>query len=185
MPYGDILDPDNRYALLKRPIPREGAEETYAPQPDTNAGAPAKPARLDLGSLYIKRPLILANKEIVPHSKGNTCIQFRPGLSDYSGKAPLGPSTADHFRKQFPDDELRQTHGLVTYRDKKLPPKAAAIQRKDDDRIHGDDADKENRPSFDRLIEPSGQPKGKNWGTLSIGISRIPADTAYLADPNH
>jgi IS5 family transposase len=54
VPFGDTLYPENRWVLLAELIPWQELEKTYTPQFSVKVGAPAKPVRLALSSLYIK-----------------------------------------------------------------------------------------------------------------------------------
>ena len=65
MPYGVTLDPGNRWVLFSTLMPWEGLEETYAPQFNPTAGAPAKPVRLAFGALLINQRLGLTDGETV------------------------------------------------------------------------------------------------------------------------
>ena len=84
-------------------MPWEELEETYAPQCSPKTGAPAKPARLVFGALFI-----------------------RPQLSGYSSKAPFYPSMMVHFRKRFSEDDLNRINELVAERGKALVLEAVA-----------------------------------------------------------
>ena len=62
MPFGGTLDLDNRWVIFSSLMPWEELEETYAPQFNLTTGAPAKPARLVFGALFIKQKLGLTDE---------------------------------------------------------------------------------------------------------------------------
>ena len=55
LPFGGHLNPQNRWVLLSSLIPWEEFELQYAKQFDEETGAPAKPFRMALGALLMKR----------------------------------------------------------------------------------------------------------------------------------
>jgi hypothetical protein len=57
VPFGGTLDPENRWVLFATLMPSDEIEEAYAPQFSPTTGAPAKPARLAFGALFIKQRL--------------------------------------------------------------------------------------------------------------------------------
>lgn len=83
--------------LLAELIPWQELEEAYAPQFSVNVGAPAKPVRLEFGSLYIKQRLGLTDEETVLPIQENPYMQFFLGFSGYSNKVPFDPSMMVHF----------------------------------------------------------------------------------------
>ena len=55
LPFGGKLSGENRWVKLAEMIPWESFESEYADQFSQNMGAPAKPFRVALGTLIIKR----------------------------------------------------------------------------------------------------------------------------------
>jgi hypothetical protein len=70
-------------------MPWEQLEEAYAPQFNLTSGAPAKPASLAFGALFIKQRLGLGDEETVEQIRENVYIQFFLGFTGYSSKAPF------------------------------------------------------------------------------------------------
>ncbi len=81
-------------------------ETTYASQFSPTTGAPAKPARLAFGALFIKQRLGLTDVETVEQIREKPCIQFFLGFAGYSNKTPFDPSMMVHFRKRFSEEDL-------------------------------------------------------------------------------
>jgi hypothetical protein len=52
----------------------------------------------------------------------------------------------------------------------------------DDDDTADPDADAGNQLSLDDFVKPADWPEGKNWGTLTIDASCVPADITYPTD---
>jgi IS5 family transposase len=69
-------------------------------------GAPAKPARLAFGALFIKQRLGLTDEETVEQIRKNPYPQFFHVISGYSTKAPFDPSMMVHFRKVQPSRRI-------------------------------------------------------------------------------
>ena len=65
LPFGGTLAPENRWALFVTLMPSDEIEEAYATQFSPTTGAPAKPARLAFGALFIKKRLGLTDEETV------------------------------------------------------------------------------------------------------------------------
>jgi hypothetical protein len=65
LPFGGTLDPENRWVLFVTLMPSDEIEEAYATQFSPTTGAPAKPARLAFGALFIKQRLALTDEETV------------------------------------------------------------------------------------------------------------------------
>jgi hypothetical protein len=71
LPFGGTLDPGNRWVLLSALMRWKKLEETYSPRLSTPVGAPAKPARLAFGALFIKQRLGLIDEETVKKIREN------------------------------------------------------------------------------------------------------------------
>jgi IS5 family transposase len=64
LPFGGTLDTENRWVLFATLMPSNEIEEAYATHRPTT-GAPAKPACLAFGALFIKQQLGLTDEETV------------------------------------------------------------------------------------------------------------------------
>jgi hypothetical protein len=93
---------ENSWVLLATLIPSDEIEEVYATQLSPTTGAPAKPAHLAFGALFIKQRLALTDEETVEQIRENPYLQFFLGFASYSTKAPFDPSMMVHFRKAQP-----------------------------------------------------------------------------------
>jgi IS5 family transposase len=97
VPFGGMLDPDNRWVNFSALMPWVELEETYASQFNPTTGAPAKPVRVAFGALFIKQRLGLTDEETVEQVRENPYMQFFLGFSGYSSKPPFGPSMMVHL----------------------------------------------------------------------------------------
>jgi hypothetical protein len=181
VPFGGTLDPDNRWVLLSSLIPWEELEDTYAPHFSPTTGAPAKPVRLAFGALYIKQRLDLSDAETVEQIRENAYIQFFLGFAGYSSKAPFDPSMMVHFRKRFSEEDLNRINERIAERGKAKMMEALALLPDDED-SNDPDSDTDNPISLDNVVKPEDWPEGKNWGTLTIDASCMPADITYPTD---
>ena len=181
IPFGGILDPDNRWVVFSSLMPWDELEDTYAPQFNPTTGAPAKPVRQAFGALFIKQRLGLTDEETVEQIRENAYMQYFLGFSGYSSKAPFDPSMMVHFRKRFSQEDLNRINELIAERGKALVLEAmASVQDKDNPDDPNDDAG--NQLSLDDFVKPADWPEDKNWGTLSIDASCAPADITYPTD---
>jgi hypothetical protein len=88
--FGDTLDPENRWVLFAKLMPTDEIEEAYAPQFSPTTGAPAKPARLAFGALFVKQRLGLSDEETVEQIRENACMQFFLGFAAVFAQADHG-----------------------------------------------------------------------------------------------
>jgi len=89
VPFGGTLDPENRWVLFATLMPSDEIEEAYAPQFSPTTGAPAKPARLAFGALFIKQRLGLSDEETVEQIRENAYISFFLALLGIQAKYHL------------------------------------------------------------------------------------------------
>jgi hypothetical protein len=92
LPSNGTLAQENRRVLFTLLMPTDEAKEANAPQFGPTTGAPAKPACLAFGALFIKQRLGLTDEETVEQIRENPYLQFFLGFAGYSTKAPFDPS---------------------------------------------------------------------------------------------
>jgi hypothetical protein len=108
-------------------------------------------------------------------------VQFCLGFAGYSSKAPFDPSMMVHFRKRFSEEDLKRINELIAERGKAMVIEAVSSIRDDND--SGDPgAHAGTQISLDDFVKPADWPESKNWGTLTIDASCIPADLIYPTD---
>jgi hypothetical protein len=181
VPFGGMLDPENRWVLFATLMPSDEIEEAYAPQFSPTIGAPAKPARLAFGALFIKQRLGLSDEETVEQIRENAYMQFFLGYAGYSSKTPFDPSMMVYFRKRFSEEDLNRITELIVERGKAMVMEAVASAA-DEDNSDDPGANAENQLSLDDLVKPADWPEDKNWGTLTIDATCTPADITYPTD---
>ena len=116
MTFGGTLDPENRWVLFATLMRSDEIEEAYAHQFSPTTGAPAKPARLAFGALFIKQRLGLSDEETVEQIQENAYMQFVLGFAEYSSKTQFDPSMMVYFRKQFSEENLYRITELIVER---------------------------------------------------------------------
>ena len=98
---GVALDPDNEWVKLAEAIPWDEFETDYAASFSGAAiGNPAKPARMALGTLLIKRHYHFSNEDTVKEVQMNPYLQFFIGLVEFSHKAPYDARSISNFKKR-------------------------------------------------------------------------------------
>ena len=79
-----------------------------------------------------------------------------------------------HFRKRFFEKNLKRISELIAERGKAMVIEAISSLNDDDSDDPG--TDEGTQISIDDFVKPADWPEGKNWGTLTIDASCIPAD---------
>jgi IS5 family transposase len=163
MPFGGTLAPENRWGFFATLMPSDKIEEAYVHQFSPTTGAPAKPARLAFGALFIKQRLGLSDEETDEQIRENAYMQFFLGFAGYSSKTPLNPSMMVHFRKRFSEEDLNRITELIEERGKAMVMEAVASAAEDQ---NSDDpgVDADNQLSLDDLVKPVDWPEDKNLG---------------------
>jgi len=181
VPFGGTLDPENRWVLFATLMPSDEIEEAYDHQFSPTTGAPAKPARLAFGALFIKQRLGLSDEETVEQIRENAYMQFVLGFAEYSSKTQFDPSMMVYFRKQFSEENLNRITELIVERGKAMVMEAVASAA-EEDKSDDPGADADNQLSLDDLVKSVDWPEDKNWGTLTIDASCTPADITFPTD---
>jgi IS5 family transposase len=78
--FSGTLDRENRWVLFAMLIPFDQIEESYATQISPTTRAPAKPARLAFGALFIKQRLALTDEETVEQIRENPYLCVPRGI---------------------------------------------------------------------------------------------------------
>lgn len=165
LPFGGKLRSDNRWVILADMIPWELAESFYAERfPNKKQGAPAKSARVALGSLIIKERLGVSDEEAVEQIRENPYLQYFLGFHEFRDEAPFDPSMFVHFRKRFSLEQLARINETVveatqSKNKEKEPPSSS------------DDDDKGTKTS-----------SCDNSGKLVVDATCTPADIRFPTD---
>jgi IS5 family transposase len=161
LPFGGKLRCDNRWVIMAKFMPWDEVEQKYAMQfHDCQIGAPAKSARVALGSLMIKERLKTTDEETVEQIKENPYLQFFLGYQYYSEEQPFDPSMMVHFRKRFTLEDL-------THFQEELKGRLDTIEKKD--------REEEGNGG-------SGGEGGGNQGKLLVDATVTPADIRFPTD---
>ena len=107
LPFGNHLNPENRWVIKADNLPWKLIEEEYKRMlTGSTTGAPAKLARMAFGALLIKEELTLSDRETVEQISENPYLQFFIGLERFQTEPPFDPSMMVHFRKRFPAESM-------------------------------------------------------------------------------
>jgi hypothetical protein len=160
LPFGGKLRSDNRWVVLSKQIPWDRIEREYSANfTESNAGCPAKSARIALGALIIKERLGTTDRETVLQIAENPYLQYFLGFSEYKDEPRFDHSLMTHFRKRFDKDVLAKINALIV--DQAMARVTKSAKRCDDD------------------SEPP-----SNKGKLLVDATCVPADVAYPTDLN-
>ena len=117
LPFGGKLRSDNRWVILSKQIPWDQIEQKYSANfSESNAGCPAKSARVALGSLIIKERLGTTDRETTLQIAENPYLQYFLGFFEYKDEPRFDHSLMTHFRKRFDKDTLARINTLIVDR---------------------------------------------------------------------
>ena len=159
IPFGVMLDSENRWIKLSAIMPWKKIDEMYCANFEGVNGQIAKPSRLAFGALYIQRRLSLTDEETVAQIRENPSMQYFCGFDMYSIQKPFDPSLMVHFRKRLSEETMKEISEAAFTEEAK---KAIEAETKNDD----DDDDNENKPK----------------GTLLLDATCCPADIHFPTD---
>ena len=160
LPFGGKLRSDNRWVILSKQIPWAQIEQEYSANfSESNAGCPAKSARIALGALIIKERLGVTDRETVQQISENPYLQYFLGFSEYKDEPRFDDSLMTHFRKRFDKDVLAKINVLIV--DQAMERAKKLSEQSNDD----------NEPPL-------------NKGKLIVDATCVPADVAYPTDLN-
>ena len=172
LPFGGKLRSDNRWVILSKQIPWDQIEQKYSANfSESNAGCPAKSARVALGSLIIKERLGTTDRETTLQIAENPYLQYFLGFFEYKDEPRFDHSLMTHFRKRFDKDTLARINTLIVDR---------AMEQANDSPVKNPPpgrADGQERPDDDK-------DKPSNKGKLIVDATCTPADIAYPTDLN-
>jgi IS5 family transposase len=160
LPFSGTLDPEKHWVRFATLMPSDETGEAYATQFSPTTGAPAKPARLAFGALFIKQRLCLTDEETVEQIREKPYLQFFLGFAGYSSKIPCNPSMMVHFRKRFSEEDLNRITKLIVGHGKAMVKEAVASAAEED---NSDDpgANADNQLSLNDLVKPVDWPEEK------------------------
>jgi hypothetical protein len=117
---GVRLDPANKWVRISKLIPWEDFEEQYAAL-FTNPleGKPAKPARVAIGSMVIKKRYGFSDEDVTEEIRENPYLQYFLGFAEYTGAPPFDPSMLTWFRERVTPQMLAEVNDYVIGRKKK------------------------------------------------------------------
>ena len=169
LPFGGKLGSDNRWVILSKQIPWDKIEQEYSANfSESNAGCPAKSARVALGALIIKERLSTTDRETLHQISENPYLQYFLGFSEYKDEPLFDHSLMTHFRKRFDKDTLAKINALIVDR---------AMEQANVSQVKAPSPD-EQEQSDDDNDNPS------NKGKLIVDATCTPSDVAYPTDLN-
>jgi len=120
MPFGDDLNPDNRWVKMAHLIPWNEFKKIYYNQMDDDTGRPAKDARVVIGALIVKHKQGLSDEETIQTIKENPYIQYFLGYSKFQYDKPFEPSLFVAIRKRLGIETLNSMNEKFINNFKKL-----------------------------------------------------------------
>jgi hypothetical protein len=179
LPFGNKLDPNNRWVLLSAIIPWEKLEEKYAPLFNATTGAPAKPFRMAFGALYIQQRLGVTDRETVELITESPYLQFFIGLQGFQYLKPFDASMMVHFRKRIDPELIKFCNKLTKENGIAIIQQLLAASVQDDAEAEQEDIQK---IEIELGVRPPSEDETSNWGTLILDASCVPDDIPFPVD---
>ena len=162
IPFGVMLDAENRWVKLAALMPWDKIDVVYSNNFKGTSGQVAKPSRLAFGALYIQRKLNLTDEETVSQIWENPSMQFFCGFESYSIQKPFDSSLMVHFRKRLSEEAMKEISEAAFAEEAKK-----AILAEEKSKGNSDDDDNNG---------------GKPKGTLLLDATCCPSDIHYPTD---
>lgn len=112
LPFGGILDENNRWVRLAKAIDWEALEEEYSAHFGAG-GKQAMPVRLAFGTLVVRDALGLSDRETVRVITESPYLQYFVGVEPFSSAPPCVPATLAKFRRRIPAADIRAAVALL------------------------------------------------------------------------
>ena len=165
-PLGLQLNPENRWIKKAETIPWNAIEERYAELFPSNRGVPAKPLRMALGSLIIRKQIGCSDRELVEQLTENPYFQYFIGLPGYQMEPPFVPSLLVEFRKRLTEEIIGAINDMI------LEYNAP------------DDSDDDDQSGFHEGGSEDQHSEKGNLGTLILDATCAPQNIEYPQDIN-
>ena|SRR6056297_1286989 len=96
----EFINPDHDLVLLAHKFPWKEIEDEFISL-YSHTGSPAKPIRLMVGLLLLKRIYNLGDETLLPQWVQNPYFQYFCGESEFQWQFPCDPSDLVHFRNRI------------------------------------------------------------------------------------
>jgi hypothetical protein len=179
MPFGVMLDAENRWVKLSAIMPWGKIEEKYSANFKGTSGQEAKPSRLAFGALYIQRRLKLTDEETVAQIWENPSMQFFCGFDMYSIQKPFDSSLMVHFRKRLSEEIMKEIAETAFVEEAKKAIEAETKKQNNDD---DDNNDSNGNHGTSNNHDSNNQNDNKPKGTLLLDATCCPADIHFPTD---
>ena len=111
-PFGDALDPENRWVKLANALDWQEMEEKYANN-FGHSGVQALPLRMAFGSLVIRRALNLSDTQTVQLICESPYLQYFIGLRSFTVEPPFSAHSMAAFRRRIPQSRVEKAVRLL------------------------------------------------------------------------
>ena len=103
----EFINPDHDLVLLAHKFPWKEIEDEFVSL-YSHTGSPAKPIRLMVGLLLLKRIYNLGDETLLPQWVQNPYFQYFCGESEFQWQFPCDPSDLVHFRNRIGKDGVEK-----------------------------------------------------------------------------
>ena len=113
LPFGGVLNEDNRWLKLAALIPWDELEDEYAKNFSENKGRPAKDARLIIGTMLIARKKKTSDEETRKDVQENPYMQAFCGLDSFNTKTLFDRSSLSKIRKRLGEEYFKKMEKAI------------------------------------------------------------------------
>lgn len=138
-PFGEQLDPNNRWVRLAAILPWDKLAEVYARGLKSAAGRLSVDVRMVLGALIVKHKLNLSDRETVLQISENLYLQYFCGLPAFTTRLPFDASLFVTIRKRLGSEGFSSfnDHIIRCVEERKTPSKRIVSPSSEDPPVSG------------------------------------------------
>lgn len=187
LPFGGVLNKEDRWVILAQIIPWWKVEEHYAATFKKATAKGTKPfsARLALGALIIQQRQGTSDRETVLQITENPYMQYFLGLPAFQQRPPFHHSMMTRFRKRLKKRDINQINEWLVLQDQKATQAAEGADQENEHNDHQDPKPPIDSTRKTNTSAPSSakeQKESENKGKLLLDATCTPADIAYPTD---
>jgi len=180
LPFGGKLDKNNRWVKEAALIPWSSLAEIYYSKLSKKFGAPAKDARIVIGSFIIKHKLDASDEETAEQIRENPYLQYFLGLKEYTNEYVFHPSLFVTLRKRLGEDDFNKMSNTIIERNDELQAEFKVKSEKKSEKSDSDDSDSNGQNKTEKPDQPERKGKLVLDATVANQAIKYPNDLDLL-----
>ena len=113
VPFGGLLDEENRWIKLSRKIPWDKIESIYEKNFPSDKGRVSYNSRFAFGTIYIGTIEGCSDERVIRFINENPYMQYFLGFRTFQVRIKLSQRSMMRFRKRFPDDIIERVNKYI------------------------------------------------------------------------